>query len=342
MRSWVSFYDKDAQNRRMRWLAVTLLAGSMGAVADARPPAAPQAVAQAVAQPDLATLKAAYDRDRTDTRVAIDYVTGALHAGQPELARPVLYALLSKPSSLPSPVGGEAWFQMGLVHLNAQEYEEAVACWETVLRDHRGSDRASGSAINAASVLLQVLGDTDRAYARLTTSVRDRTISGPHVELANFLLFQIYVERHDYANARGLLASLPASGPRHDLIQDVIPVVLWKTGDEAAARRSIGALFEAAAGDASALNNLAGTLSAHGVALDTAIAAAARAIVLSGTRHDIWDTYAEALFRSGQIEQAIEAEEKAVVLATAQMDQAEYRARLARFKAARKPPVSRD
>jgi len=326
----------------MRWLAVALLAGSMAAAADARPLAVGQASVQKVAQPDLATLKAAYDRDPADTRAAIDYVTGVLRAGQPELARPVLYAMLARPSALPSSVAAEAWFQMGHVHLNAQEYEEAVACWDTVVRNHRGSDRASGSAINAASVLLQVLGDPDRAFARLTVGLRDRTISGPHVELANFLLFQIYVERHDYANARGLLASLPAAGPRHDLIQDVIPVVLWKTGDEAAARRQIEALFNAAGGDGSALNNLAGTLASHGVALDTAIAAAARAIVLAGARHDIWDTYAEALFRSGQIDKAIEAEEKAIALASAQKDQADYRARLARFKAARKPPVSRD
>ena len=316
----------------------------MAAAAVARPFAAPQGVApqgvapQAVAPPDLVRLKAAYERDRSDARAAIDYVTGALRTGQPELARPVLYGMLSRPSALPSSVAAEAWFQMGHVHLNAQEYEEAVACWETVVRDHRGSDRASGSAINAASVLLQVLGDPDRAYARLTASLRDRTITGPHVELANFLLFQIYVERREYANARGLLASLPASGPRHDLIQDVIPVVLWKTGDEAAARLKIEALFEGAAGDASALNNLAGTLAAHGVALDVAIASAARALVLAGARHDIWDTYADALFRSGQVDKAIEAEEKAIALAAAQKDQAEYRARLARFKAARKPP----
>jgi tetratricopeptide (TPR) repeat protein len=325
----------------MRWLALVLalVAGPMAAAADARPLAIGQAAVQTVAPPELATLKSAYDRDPTDTRAAIEYVAGALRAGQPALARPVLYALLSRPASLPASVAAEAWFQMGHVHLSAQEYEEAVACWDTVVRDHRGSDRASGAAINAASVLLQVLGDPDRAYGRLTASLRDRTIAGPHLELANFLLFQIYVERHDYTNARGLLASLPGSGPRHDLIQDVIPVVLWKTGDEAVARRQIESLFTGAADDASALNNLAGTLASHGVALDTAIAAAARAIVLSDTRHDIWDTYAEALFRSGQIEKAIDAEEKAIVLATAQKDQAEYRARLARFKAARKPPA---
>jgi tetratricopeptide (TPR) repeat protein len=319
----------------MRWLALALIAGSMAVTADA------QQVPAAQPRPpqDLAVLKAAYDRDPGDSRAAMDYVTGALRAGQPELARPVLYALLSKPSSLPSPVAAEAWFQMGHVHLNAQEYEEAVACWDTILRDHRGSERASGAAINAASVLLQVLGDPDRAFSRLTTGLRDRTITGAHVELANFLLFQIYVERHDYTNARGLLAALPASGPRHELIQEVIPVVLWKTGDEPAARRQLESLFAAASADASALNNLAATLAAHGVALDTAVAAAARAIVLSGTRHDIWDTYAEALFRSGQIDKAIEAEEKAVALATAQKDQAEYRARRARFQAARKPPA---
>ena len=324
----------------MRWVASALLAGLVAAVAVARPFAAPQGIAgQAVAPPDLATLKAAYERDRSDARAAMDYVTGALRTGQPELARPVLYGMLSRPSALPSSVAAEAWFQMGHVHLNAQEYEEAVACWETVVRDHRGSDRASGAAINAASVLLQVIGDPDRAWARLTAGLRDRTISGPHVELAHFLLFQIYVERRDYANARGLLASLPASGPRYDLIQDVIPVVLWKTGDEAAARRQIEALFDGAAGDASALNNLAGTLSAHGVALDVAIASAARALLLAGARHDIWDTYADALFRSGQVDKAIAAEEKAIALATAQKDQAEYRARLARFTAARKPPA---
>ena len=318
----------------MRWVALALVAGSMALPADARPVPA----AQDPPPPDLPALRAAYDRDPADARAAMDYVAGALRAGQPELARPVLYALLSKPASLPAAVAAEAWFQMGHVHLNAQEYEEAIACWDTVLRDHRGSDRASGSAINAASVLLQVLGDPDRAFTRLATDLRDRTITGPHVELANYLLFQIYVERRDYADARGLLAALPASGPRHDLIQEVVPVVLWKTGDEAAARRQIESLFDRASADASALNNLAGTLAAHGVALDTAIAAAARAIILAGTRHDIWDTYAEALFRSGQIDKAIETEEKAVALATAQKDQAEYRARLARFKAARKPP----
>ncbi len=316
----------------MRWLATVLLAGSMSAAAGAQPMPA----AQGAPPPDLASLRAAYDRNPGDARAGLEYVTAALRAGQPELARPVLYALLSKPSSLPSSLAAEAWFQMGHVHLNAQEYDEAVACWETILRDHRGSDRASGAAINAASVQLQVLGDAERAYARLTASLRDRTISGAHVELANFLLFQIYVERHEYANARGLLAALPSSGPRHDLIQDLIPVVLWKTGDEPAARRRIEALFNSATGDPSALNNLAGTLAAHGVGLDTAVAAAARAILLSGTRHDTWDTYAEALFRSGQIEQAIEAQEKAVSLATAQKDQAEYRQRLALYKAARK------
>ena len=313
----------------MRWLALVLVAGlAPGAAAPQAPP------------PDLAALKAAFDRDPANARAGLDYVGAAMRAGQMERARPVLYQLLSRPSALPSSIAAEAWFQMGLVHLNAQEYEEAVACWETLLRDHRGSDRASGAAINAASVLFQVLGDPDRAYTRLTASLRDRTITGAHVELANFLLFQIYVERRDYANARGLLAALPASGPRHDLIADTIPVVLWKTGDETAARRLLASIFERSSSDPSALNNLAGTLAAHEVALDTAVAAAAKALVLAGTRHDIWDTYADALFRSGQVDKAIEAEERAVALATAQKDQAEYRARLARYKAARKPPAA--
>jgi tetratricopeptide (TPR) repeat protein len=171
----------------------------------------------------------------------------------------------------------------------------------------------------------------------LAAGRQDGSIKGPHVELANFLLFQIYVERRAYTEARGLLGSLPEHGERHDLIRDAIPVVLWKTGDEAKARALLTSLFDDASTDASALNNLASTLLDHEVALDLAVAAAARAIVVSGgSRHDIWDTYAEALFRSGDVAKAVEAEEKALARSTAQRDQAAYRAQLDRFRAALK------
>ena len=229
---------------------------------------------------------------------------------------------------------------MGHVHLNAQEYEEAVACWDTVLRDHRGSDRASGAAINAASVLLQVLGDPDRAFARLTDEPARPHDHGPARRtgelpaLPDLRRAPRLRERPRAAGRAPGLGPAPRADPgRHP----GRPLEDRRRSRPPAGRSS--RCSSGAADDASALNNLAGTLAAHGVALDTAVAAAARAIVLSGTRHDIWDTYAEALFRSGQIDKAIEAEEKAVALATAQKDQAEYRARLARFKAARKPPA---
>ena len=224
---------------------------------------------------------------------------------------------------------------MGHVHLNAQEYEEAVACWETILRDHPGSDRASGAAINAASVQLQVLGDPDCAYARLTASLRNRTIrarTSSWRTSCSFSLRRAARVRERPGAARGA----PLLGPRHDLIQDLIPVVLWKTGDEPAARRRIEASSTARPTIVRA-EQPGGHAGGPRCRPRFGRRAAARAIVLSGTRHDIWDTYAEALFRSGQIEQAIEAQEKAVALATAQKDQAEYRQRLARYKAARKP-----
>jgi hypothetical protein len=47
----------------------------------------------------------------------------------------------------------EAFFHMGGVHQQAGEDDEAVACWRTVLRDCRASERASISAINAAAAI---------------------------------------------------------------------------------------------------------------------------------------------------------------------------------------------
>ncbi|MCX6552711.1 MAG: tetratricopeptide repeat protein [Acidobacteria bacterium] len=325
----------------MRWHTLAavgsaaLLASAIGSSAQAPPPASAQNPQRA----DLDRLKAAYDRDRADDKAALEYVAAAIRASQPELARPVLYQMLSRPEKRQPAQAAEAWFQIGHVHFRAGEYEEAIACWQTVVRDYRTSDRASGAAINLASVLLQVQGDTKGAGDVLDSRLRDGTIKGAHVELAHFLLFQVHVELKQYAEARGLLGSLPATGDRHALIQDVVPVVLWKTGDEARARRELEALFAAAEDNASALNNLAATLTDHGVAPDVAVACAARAVVVSGgTRHDIWDTYAEALFQSGQMQPAIEAEEKAVALATAQRDQTAYRARLDAYRAAARTP----
>jgi tetratricopeptide (TPR) repeat protein len=337
----------------MRWLELAVLAGAIVTVPSppqgvpappdqARPPAAHPVRTAA----DLARLKAAYEADRSNVRAGLDYAVAVIHAGQPELARPVLYALLAQPASLTPALAAEAWFQMGHVHLRAQEYDEAIACWTTVLHDHPESVRASGAAINVASVRFQVLGQADKAFDVLTAAFKAHAIRGSHLELANLLLFQIYVDRRQYTEARGLLGTLPATGPRHELIKNAVPVVYWKTGDQDRARGLLDALFEAAKDDASALNNLAGLLAEHKVALDFAIACSARAIVASnGARHDIWDTYADALFQAGQTAKAVEAEEKAVALADAQRDQAAYRTHLERYKAALKksgrPPAGR-
>jgi hypothetical protein len=283
---------------------------------------------------DLAALKARFEHDPSDHRAAIEYASAALRANQPDVARRLLYELLARPAQLPAAIAAEAWFQMGHVHFRAGEPDEAMACWRRVLRDHPASERASGAAVNLASLIFEVSDDAAGARALLTSRLRDGTIRGGHIELANFLLFQVDVALRRYADARARLSTLPTAGDRYALVQDVVPVVLWKTGDEARARDMLDARFAAAADNASALNNLATTLTAHGVAPDFAVACAARAIVVSaGSRHDIWDTYAEALFRTGQIDKAIEAEEKAAGLATAQRDQAAYRARIVVWRA---------
>ncbi len=62
-----------------------------------------------------------------------------------------------------------------------------------------------------------------------------------------------------------------------------------------------------------------------------ALVLAEKAVSLKSAAH-IWDTYAEALFANGRIEQAVEAEERA--LSEASADRRIYEERLAKFKAA--------
>jgi tetratricopeptide (TPR) repeat protein len=283
----------------------------------------------------LERMRLEYERDRANVRAALDYAGALVRSRSPELARPILFALLVRPAELSAPHAAEAWYQMGHVHLGAQEAEEAIACWNTVLREFRTSDRASAAAVNAAAVLLESRDDTAEALDVLTTRLRDGTIKGPQLEIANVLLFQVYVERRNYRDARGLLGSLPTTGERYDRIRELVPVVYWKTGDEALGREVLATLHERARESAVELAALAAALADHGVALDLALSWIVDANTLAaGRRHDVWDTYADVLFKLGRVAQAIDAEDRAISLATAPRDRAEYRARRARYEAA--------
>jgi tetratricopeptide (TPR) repeat protein len=333
----------------MRWLLPAICAGASVlapgpecAAVELRPaqPAAwpaPAGAAPPRQDPagDLERARAAYERDRTDIRAALQYAGALVRSSSPELARPVLYGLLTRPADLTAPQAAEAWFQMGHVHLRAQETDEALACWNAVLREHLTSDRASGAAVNVAALLLESRDDTAGALDVLTARLRDGTIRGPHLALANVLLFQVYVERRDYRNARGLLGVLPTDGERYDRIRELVPIVYWKTGDESMGRELLVTLHERAHENAVDLNLLAATMADHGVALDLALAWIEDANrIVAGRRHDVWDTYAEVLFRLGRVAQAIDAEDRAISLATAPHDRAEYRASRARYQAA--------
>lgn len=316
-----------------------MLAAVAGPLALAPCPASARAADLAGAQQraalDLDRLREAHERDPASVKATLEYVRALIRASRDESARPLLYTLLQNPASLQPAEAAEAFFHMGGVHLQAGEDYEAVACWRTVLRDYRASERASSAAINAAVVLFRGLNDAGQAFNLLTECTRDGTIKSPQTELANFLIFEIYVDRRSYTEARGLLGSLPTGSEHYGAIRNLVPVVYWKTGDEAKARVLVDARFEEVKDDLIGLNNLAAVLAEHGLDLDRALACAERALRLSdGRRHYVWDTYADLLFRTGQIAKAIDAEEKAVALATSERVRHEYRARLQTYRAA--------
>lgn len=114
-----------------------------------------------------------------------------------------------------------------------------------------------------------------------------------------------------------------------------------KAGNAEAARverqRAVTTLEQMAAekpDDAEALNNVAWALATHNLELDKAIGLAERAVKLKPDANHIWDTLAEAHFRKGNIQRAIEIESDVV---RKEPDNASYADSLKRFQAALKP-----
>lgn len=101
--------------------------------------------------------------------------------------------------------------------------------------------------------------------------------------------------------------------------------------------RAVAAMERIVAGkpdDAEVLNNVAWALATHSLELDRAVALAERAVKLAPDSNHIWDTLAEAHFRKGNIEKAIEIEQE---VARKEPNNASYAESLKRFQAAKKP-----
>lgn len=91
------------------------------------------------------------------------------------------------------------------------------------------------------------------------------------------------------------------------------------TARAAVEKARIRAILETAADervahDAGTLNGIAWACATHDLFLDEAVALARRAVALDSTNVDVLDTLAEALFRNGQVAEAISVEERAAAI----------------------------
>jgi tetratricopeptide (TPR) repeat protein len=112
-----------------------------------------------------------------------------------------------------------------------------------------------------------------------------------------------------------------------------------RRGDDASATREYRAAeagFRAAVArapkDADALNELAWFLALHGSDAAEAVRFAEAAVVARGDDPNLWDTLAEAAYRSGSLDKAIDAAARAARL---DKDNARYAERLRAFRAAK-------
>ena len=112
-----------------------------------------------------------------------------------------------------------------------------------------------------------------------------------------------------------------------------------RRGDDAAAAREYGAAetgFRGAVArapkDADALNELAWFLALHGSDAAEAVRFAEAAVAARGDDPNLWDTLAEAAYRGGALDKAIEAAERAARL---DKENARYAERLRTFRAAK-------
>jgi tetratricopeptide (TPR) repeat protein len=286
---------------------------------------------------ELADARSAYERASGDPAAALAYGDRLLKANKPAEARPVFEKLITGPAGATPAQMGEAHFQMGQVWLKERNYDKALESWGVVLDRYAATPRASHATINTAAVLYQVKDQNARAFEVLEAGLKAGRINQEHLPTAYYLQYSIYFDAKDYTNARRLLKELPTEGDRHEHAKESIPVVLWKSGEVAEARRLTADLYERAKDNANALNNLSAIFVEHGLEIEQALQWAERAVELSGgTQAYVLDTYADALFANGLVDRAIAAEEKAVALARQPAMKDEFAAKLEKLRAAKK------
>lgn len=284
----------------------------------------------------LAEARAAFERNPADPTAALAYGDRLLKARDWQQARPVFERLLASPGPATRDQIGEAHFQLGQTFLRERAYDQAIAEWQTVLSQFGDTVRASHATINAAAVLYQVKDENRRAFDILSEGLAAGRVKGEHIQLAHFLQYQIHFDAKDYVRARALLGELPTEGDRYAHVKESIPVVLWRTGEEAKARELTAALYERAKDEPNALNNLAAVFLEHELELPRVVQWAARAVDLAqGRLFYVYDTYADALFATGDATRAVEMAEKGMALAKRPAQKEEFAAKIRKYQAGR-------
>jgi tetratricopeptide (TPR) repeat protein len=283
-------------------------ASFLGESAVARP------AGQESAKESLEKLKARFEKNPSDVKLALLYGGRLVKDGRYLEAQPVFQkalALAEEPEDL-----AEIHFELGFIAFKEKKYDEALASWEIIRTRYKNTGRISHATINSGAVFYHIKGESRKAYDMLVDALNQALILKPHLDAAYKLLYLIHFGFEDYASAKKYLNKMSPEARRDEPIRNSLPVISWKLGDRAEAEKELAAYSAEIKDDYLALCRLAAVLAKSRVKLEAALRLAERANELSGGEVIfVLETYATLLFENGSAERAVFILEKAIGLA---------------------------
>jgi len=291
----------------------------------------PAKFATAAAEEPLEALKAKYEANPNDVKLALQYGDRLIKSGEIPEAKALLERLDKIVTAKPDKA--DVVFQLGYVAMKEAKFPEAIAFWKIILEKYPDTERFSHATVNTAALRYQSEDDLEPAYAMMSKALADKVILDKHLPTAYKLMFMMTYDKRDYVAAKAYLEKMPEDMRQDGHIIDSIWVVYLNSGEPAKGEKMLSDYYATIKDDFFALYRLASIALEAKVKIPEAIGWIERSNELSkGEKFYVLDTYAKLLWETGKKKQAADFLEKAVSVCKNQEALPELKERLVTYK----------
>ncbi|MCX7974490.1 MAG: YHS domain-containing protein [Candidatus Aminicenantes bacterium] len=283
----------------------------------------------------LSQVKAEYEKNPDDVKVALKYSKALVQNGSFEEAKSLLNRLTNK--AISDEDQSEVYFQLGYIATKQGKYDEALSLYSLVIKKDTKAESYSGAVVNTAAIRYQIKDELEPAFQILSKALKEGRIAERHLATAHKLMLMMNYDRKDYYAAKKYLEMMSSEAAKDEHIADSIWVIYLMTNEKDKGEKILKETYERVQDDFFGLYRLASIAYEANLKIDEALNWIDKANKLSkGEKFYVLDTYSKLMWLVGKREEAINLLEKAISLCKNESALVEMKGRLESYKEALK------